>query len=66
MEFALKMQSRNLNGGAGKLIRPPDLTVFRLSKWISSNPESNFALKIHLICPETQFSQTPGGATAPP
>ena len=39
--------------------------VFRLSKWISSNPEGNFALKTHLICPETQFSQTPGGAVAP-
>ena len=34
--------------------------IFRFSKWIFSNPEVLFALKIHLICPETQFSQTPG------
>ena len=40
--------------------------VFSLSKWISSNPEGHFALKIHFICPETQFSQTLGRAVAPP
>ena len=42
------------------------LECFRLSKWISSNPEGHFALKVHLICPETQFSQTPGGGDRPP
>ena len=45
----------------GSCFMPPDLMVFRLSKWNSSNPEGHFALKIHLICPETQFSQTQGG-----
>ena len=30
------------------------------------HPEGHFALKIHLLCPETQFSQTPGGGGRPP
>ena len=39
--------------------------VFILSIWILSNPEGHIALKIHLFCPETQFSQTSGRGTAP-
>ena len=55
--------------GPGSCFWPPDVhdvMVFKWSKWILSNPEGLFALKICLICPETQFSQTSGGGARPP
>ena len=54
--------------GLGSCFRPPDLVVSRFFRWILSNSEDLFALKMHLICPEIQFFQTPGrgGATALP
>ena len=39
----------------GGSFTPSDLMVVTLSKWILSNSEGLFALKIHLICPENTF-----------
>ena len=47
--------------GLKSCVRPPDFVVSRFFRWILSNSEDLFALKMHLICLEIQFFQTPGG-----
>ena len=59
-EFGPKGQTGGLTGGVGRLLQAPDLKVFTFCFRILSNSEGLFVMKIHLTCPETQFSQTPG------
>ena len=58
-------ESAVTEGGRAGLEVTSGPQIWHLFRWMLSY-QRLFSLKIHLICPESQFSLTPGGGGCPP